>query len=294
MDQSEILRILEQFGLSNDEARLYFLLIQKKSLNIRSLMQDPYFSNKKRPNLYKLFHALEEKHFILHEKQGESHLFFPEDPSTVFQKILERKEEKLNKLKADTQILLTSLDNIKKLPNPKFIIEDETINGYIQSIVPKSWVIKEAPQKFSADPKFGEVFSVEFDTQRKFSANSAGLILHQYRYSEHVIKLFHNVLQYEISNMKKALDNLKNQGIFRIKKYFFEDTLVNLPNFQTPIKIKEIHVKMTVGIQGKGAICSVINNQKTNEIICIWGANIKDFRILLHNLLENYSISQIP
>ncbi len=281
---------LVDFGLSAEEIQIYLLALRKKSFSIHDLRVEKHFSSKQRPNLYKLLNKLENKNFIISELKQQGRIYFPIEPSSVLNQIIQQKEEDIELLKLKSIKLIEDLEQIRSLKNLDFTSPSDLLRKYVD-LVPKKWNIKERPI-IEDKKRYGIIHSIEFDTQRKFSGNSAGIIIHKFRYPEHIPKVFADVSDFDLQGLKNALENLKSNGIFRVKQYRFINTQYQSETLNKSYEIYECNVKMNFGIKSKGALGNFFNSQYPNEIVCFWAANYHDFAILVEYQFQRFKFSQ--
>ncbi|UYP47392.1 hypothetical protein NEF87_003677 [Candidatus Lokiarchaeum ossiferum] len=288
---NEVINNLISFGLSKEEALMYCFLLQEKSATVAEIYQSPYFSKKKRPNLYKIIKNLKEKGFLFEEMKKKKKRFFPLNPQNILNLIIQEKEMKLQRLKQTSEGLILDLDTIVAQPNTKFDIMPPLLKEIVSKIKKKKWIIKEIPEVHNASG-METVMSVEFDTRRNFRADSAGIVIFKYRYKEHLEEAIPRVIQKQEAQFQDALENVQDQLPFGFEEIKFSSKILDIDNTNhIPYRKLEIKTKFLGKMHGGFTVLKF--HQYPTVLLSIWSANLPDFKEILTRTLQNYQISSV-
>lgn len=293
-DTGSLEEFLSKFGFSKDESLLYIRLLGVKSATAQEILKIEEFKTKKRPNIYKIINSLIEKKTIIEEEKEHKKVFFPIPPDRLINYLIDLEEKKFKSLKEESIVVLKRMSSIYE--TPKFSLDQipEYFQNLIKIAIPNRWIVSENP--FIYDSKnLGKIISLEFNTLRKLGADSAGIIIHEFRYPEHRTQKFEEVMEYQQTQLKRSLENIKNQGPIYLKEYWFEDAEITLPsqskNANMKIKINEIRGKMNIPIgKIKGAFTSFFLEEFNIIILSVWAADFRDFMKIIENVSKKYSI----
>ncbi|MFW9878364.1 MAG: TrmB family transcriptional regulator [Candidatus Thorarchaeota archaeon] len=94
MQKNKLINILEEVGLTDKEANIYFTML---SLGPSTILKISQASGIKRTTAYPIIESLKEKGLAIIEVKGFKKLFIPSNPKNI-EKTLEEKKEKVKKL----------------------------------------------------------------------------------------------------------------------------------------------------------------------------------------------------
>jgi hypothetical protein len=282
---NEILPLLQDYGFTRDEAHLYCYLIRMGSATIHEIHSSPDFSDKLRPNLYKIIDNLHIKQFIIEEFKDGKKRFFPIEPEQILEKNIADEETRISNLKEKKNDLIKGLEAMKSGFENPFKISSE-YQSFLLTIIPSKWQIKEPPE-IRKIPLMGSLYSVEYDTKRRFGANSAGIAINKFAYPEHRKPVFEEVIHYEQIQMENALRNHFNQNSFKLKEFTLFSEPIHLKD-NISIPITKFKLKLNIPGTFSGGIATFPLEEFPNLLISVWGADYQDFLLLIEKISEKY------
>jgi len=289
MDKNPLGDQLLQFGLTVEESSLYLFLLKVKSATISDISKSPEFRAKHRPNLYKTIANLKQKGFVVEEvKEGRKRIF-PEPPREVLDTFLTEQENRIQALRSAAPPLVESLSQIFEQPNVGFLPLPEMLKTFVETLVNPDWIIKEAPES-SEIKMLGTIYSVEFNTRRKFGADSAGLVVNKFRYEEHRDEAVNRVKDYQKEQMSQALQVLVSHGPVTVKKFWFEEKSLSIKGLISPIPYSELHVKLNLPGISRGGLATFRLGEFPTLLLSVWGANFNDFKDLVQRTARQFAI----
>ncbi len=105
------IKSLSFYGLSTDEARIYYYLLKEPGTSALMLSKKLKIA---RTKIYRVIEKLIEKSFVIEQVEGYGKRFVAESPEKLMQ-IVKQKEDELNILKNTAPILINDLNNIEKI-----------------------------------------------------------------------------------------------------------------------------------------------------------------------------------
>jgi hypothetical protein len=279
---------LVRLGLTHEEALLYLFLLDVKSSTIGDIHRSPEYREKLRPNLYKIINSLERKGFVREEVKDGMKKFFPEPPKEVLDKLVVEEGRRLEELRGVAPRLSRHLEDTFLKPSRRFPQLPDQLRDFVDT-VNKRWFLNETPE-VRRIPMLGVMYSAEFHTHRRSGANTAGLVVNEFRYSEHRDGAIDRMRQFQKEEMGRALEHVKNHGVFRMKKYWFEDKFMKIRSILFLIPYSELHLKLSIPGEFKGGMTTLRLEEYPTELISIWGANHLDFRDLVTRIAQRFRI----
>ncbi len=293
---NDLQKNLTEFGLSHDEASLFLYLLKVKSATIGEIHKSKEFQPKKRPNLYKTINSLIEKKFVTEKEKNRKKKFFPISPEIIFNQYIQEQELKVENLKKLSVDLIENMEEIFQKPNPDFNYTStsipQVVMQYIEDIISEKWILNESPE-IGEQKGLGTIYAFEYNTGRKFGGDSAGIVIHKFRYPEHRDLAFQKTKIYQREEIEKALNQQKEQGHFYVDKYWFEDKELFLENENYSEKLVYSELTGKLNIFGKkftGGTAILLLKEDPTIIISIWGADFRDFLELVYNFATKYRI----
>ena len=136
-DEQEALPLLEDFGLAGDEARVYVGLLRMGSGKVSEIS---HFTNTDRVKGYKILENLRNQGFVTSTLSSPI-LFSANEPKLIFDEILKKKKDKIQKLEKNHLRLIEILENLKgrkaeaNLPKLTVISGRDNIYDQIKKII---------------------------------------------------------------------------------------------------------------------------------------------------------------
>ena len=288
MNKKRIIRYLRKFGLTREEALLYYFLLERKSGTIKEIHDSQEYCLKQRTNLYKLINALVEKGFVEEEIKGGKKRFFPQAPHLILSIKIDEKENELEDLKKSASSMTDNLENVLKKNVEGFETIPDIILEFVSGVVNEEWSIKEPPEIIKTK-EMGTIYSVEFNTHRKFSGNSAGIAINVFRYTEHRDESIAEVRENLEQEMIKAFQRIDGHGPLKFLGYesLEKNLVLNNVDFKQPYK--EFKIKTNMEINASSAYTSFIFKEHPKKIVNCWAADKRDFLELAENLIKRFT-----
>jgi hypothetical protein len=157
-------------------------------------------------------------------------------------------------------------------------------------IVNKKWFLNEIPE-IRKIPMLGVTYSAEFHTHRRSGANTAGLVITEFRYPEHRDRAMNNVINFQKQEMGHALKNLKTHGAFQMKSFRFEERSIKVKSVPFRLRYAELHLKLsTLGeFKGGGTVTLRLKEYPT-KLISAWASNHQDLRDLVTRIGLKFNV----
>ena len=136
-DEQEALPLLEDFGLAGDEARVYVGLLRMGSGKVSEIS---HFTNTDRVKGYKILETLRNQGFVTSTLSSPI-LFSANEPKLIFDDILKKKKDKIQRLEKNHLRLIEILENLKgrkaeaNLPKLTVISGRDNIYDQIKKII---------------------------------------------------------------------------------------------------------------------------------------------------------------
>ena len=136
-DEQEALPLLEDFGLAGDEARVYVGLLRMGSGKVSEIS---HFTNTDRVKGYKILETLRNQGFVTSTLSSPI-LFSANEPKLIFDDILKKKKDKIQRLEKNHIRLIEILENLKgrkaeaNLPKLTVISGRDNIYDQIKKII---------------------------------------------------------------------------------------------------------------------------------------------------------------
>ena len=136
-DEQEALPLLEDFGLAGDEARVYVGLLRMGSGKVSEIS---HFTNTDRVKGYKILETLRNQGFVTSTLSSPI-LFSANEPKLIFDEILRKKKNKIQRLEKNHIRLIEILENLKgrkaeaNLPKLTVISGRDNIYDQIKKII---------------------------------------------------------------------------------------------------------------------------------------------------------------
>jgi DNA-binding PadR family transcriptional regulator len=278
---------LEALGLTPEEADLYIHLLSVKSATVQEIHSSASFKGKQRSNLYKVLNRLVEQKMITEETKEEAgkKRFFPVEPKVACPALLERKEAELRDLQAELEWTVEALDRLVDVQKNSRFDVPEPLQPLVTLLKP-TWIVKEPPEVFEK-PGLGKIYSIEYNTRRVFGGDSVGIVIHQFKYAEHVTpEAITKARDHELSGFMAALDAIKDQGPVKMKDYWSEDGVID------GLQYTKIHTRLTIPGKFAGGIATFILAEMPEAIVSVWGADLADFQDAISRLSAGFTLSQ--
>jgi len=127
LPKQHIEQVLKRLGLSENEAGLYFLMLQNPASTVQELQKKTPFP---RTLLYHLLGKLSQENLVTPHKKRARTTFIAEDPERLYD-LLEKKEREFNQIKSDVKEVIPQLRQTFRLsssrPGMRFL---EGLNNY--------------------------------------------------------------------------------------------------------------------------------------------------------------------
>lgn len=288
MNKKQIIRQMSKFGLTKEEALLYYFLLERKSGTVKEIHDSKEYCLKQRPNLYKLINSLVEKGFVEEEIKGGKKRFFPQAPHFILNLKIEEKQKKLDELKELLTSLSDNLENVLKKSVDVFTPIPEIVLEFVSGVVNEEWSVKEPPEVIKTKD-LGTIYSIEFNTHRKFSGNSAGIVINYFRYKEHRDESLLDVQRNLKEEMIKAFQRIDGHGPIKFLGYESsqEELMVKGINFKQ--FYTEFKIKTNLDINASSACTSFIFEDHLKKIISCWAADKEDFLELAEKMTKKFT-----
>ena len=136
-DEQEVMPLLEDFGLAQDEARVYVGLLRMGSGKVSEIS---HFTNTDRVKGYKILETLRNQGFVTSTLSSPI-LFSANEPKLIFDEILKKKKSIIERLEKNHQRLIGILENLKgrkaeaNLPKLTVISGRDNIYDQIKKII---------------------------------------------------------------------------------------------------------------------------------------------------------------
>ncbi len=287
MEITDLADHLLKYGLTNSEALMYCFLLQSKSATVSEIQKSDIFKNTRRPNLYKILHGLEDKKFISSEVKGRKTRFFAIEPTNALSLFIQDQEQKLRGLKENSEHLVPKLNALVDQPNPSFSIIPEELKIFHHTLIEDNWLIREMPEIIERRG-MGKMFSVEYDTRHKFSANSAGIAVTKFMFPEHRDQKFNRILTEFKHNMEEALQNFEEHGPFKLKEYWFEEKYLKTSEYGQKIPYIQSNIKANIPGKFQGGLGVYKLEGYETYAVGIWSAKLSDFKLMMEKLVKNF------
>jgi len=108
-DEQEVIPFLEDFGLAEDEARVYIGLLRMGSGKVSEIS---HFTNTDRVKGYKILETLRNQGFVTSTLSSPI-LFSANEPKLIFDEILKKKKSKIERLEKNHEHLIHILENLQ-------------------------------------------------------------------------------------------------------------------------------------------------------------------------------------
>ncbi|MBN2231080.1 MAG: hypothetical protein JW779_15960 [Candidatus Thorarchaeota archaeon] len=289
----DLLSELRQLGFSNQEVLLYIQLLRLKSASVSEIHQIEGYSQKKRPNIYKLLNSMAEKSLIYSEVKDGRTLFFPNRPHILLQSLLDMKREELSHLEEILPNIESQLEEIHIVESISLDAIDSEIANFIDLVKPKKWLIREQPSQRKLGGS-GRQVSIEFNTRRRFGGDSAGIILFTFRYREHVVHYLNSVESIMKNGMIQALEGQRGPRHFDIKDYEFSKKKGQLPPLCEDTEYVVITVYLNLmNLKAEGGFLHLLLKSSPNWIIGVWGSSLDDLSTLLQSIVTKFELDTV-
>jgi len=136
-DEQEVLPLLDEFGLADDEARVYIGLLRMGSGKVSEIS---HFTNTDRVKGYKILETLRNQGFVTSTLSSPI-LFSANEPKLIFDEILKKKKDNIQRLEKNHGRLIQLLENLKgrkaesNLPKLTVISGRDNIYDQIKKII---------------------------------------------------------------------------------------------------------------------------------------------------------------
>ncbi|MBN2152945.1 MAG: hypothetical protein JW839_15950 [Candidatus Lokiarchaeota archaeon] len=284
----ERLRVL---GLTPDEAACYIHLLKVKAATVREIHAVPPFKEKKRPNVYKIVDGLLAKGLLDSEvKEGKQRLF-PVRPHVVLEEFVERKNWELEELRASMPALVENLERVFDTP-PTVGFTIPAAARPLTDLMNPAWIVREAPEVFQ-EQGIGVVHSVEFNTRRRFGGDSAGLSVHEFKYTEHVAPAFGRARDFAAAHFESAMRSIKPHGPVHVKAFSFHPASLDRTG-KMPRSLEYTRIETRLSIPGRftGGMCTFAIEELPVLVVTAWGADARDFMDAMQRLAHGFTLVQ--